>query len=194
MTDNTRRYEEILMAYPHDGLVDVMVGLSLAFGGLILLAEVPWLAPILVVTLLFLLRGVKARWVLPRLAADELEENAQAGTPWTFWALTIGLTAVLLLGIAAFILADSDALDDIGDEGWIVLAVGILVLIIVGIGSLTGQRHWFVYAIITAILAGGIAAFGLPFELGVSAVGLPLTLYGLWMLRRFFSEHQVTSP
>jgi hypothetical protein len=192
MTGNTRRYEEILMAYPHDGLVDVMVGLALAASGLMLLADLPWMGPILVITFLFLLRGVKARWILPRLTQEELDEVSPINDRWAFIALAGGLTALLVLGIFALALSNSGALDDIGDTGWLVFAVGMLVLIIVGIGLITGQRHWFVHAVITAVLAGTAAALSLPFELGVSIVGLPILAYGIWMLWQFFSEHQLT--
>lgn len=189
MTDNTRRYEQMLIAYPHDGLVDVMVGLSLAFVGVTLILNASSLTPIVVICMLFLLRGVRARWIMPRLTPEELESATSTESKWAILALKIGLTALLLLGILAFILVESDALDDVGETGWLVFAVGMLVVIIVGVGVLVGKRHWFVYAIITAMLAGTIAAFSLPFEVGVTIVGLPMTLYGLWMLRQFFNEH-----
>lgn len=179
--------------YPHDGLVDVFIGIMLLLGGLFIWVEMPWMPAIFIASLVPALQGAKKSITAPRLTRIGWSEKSTGPSknllPALLW---LGVLA-LLLGIILFALLAGGILPE-WPGAWIadyaLLGVGAVGAVMWAAAAwLTGANHFYIYGGLTLATFCLVALVPFPFILGLAGLGAAILLIGLAVLIRFMLKY-----
>ena len=185
------------MLYPHDGIADIYIGLTILLFGLLLFTSMPWLAGALIASYVPMYRASKLSFTGPRIHRIDL-------TPARGGGGVVILVILLILGVAALIgglfvsgLASGNRLSPVT---WATLiyalkaAAGIGAALLWAIAAFLGEvKRYYGYALLTLALAAGALLLGAPFQLAVTLLGLVVFSAGLAILYRFVHRYPVTA-
>jgi DNA-binding MarR family transcriptional regulator len=174
------------LAYHKDGLIDVIIGLSVLGFGLNMALEssafsiFSWIWFIMYMPL-------KKRITFPRFGYVEWKPNQQV---WRRWAITIGIVVLVFLIGAVFLLgAGSANMPPIIKsllKQYHMLFLGIIgAILAVTFGLLTGIRRLFTYAGLTLLIILGGTWLEIEPAFYVMTIGGLILLWGIWLLWRF---------
>jgi hypothetical protein len=189
--------ERAIMLYPHDGIADIYIGLTILVFGLLLFTSMPWLAGALVASYVALYRASKLSFTGPRIHRITL-------TPARGGGGVIILIILLILGVAALIgglfLSGLASGNRLSPETWdslvygLKLAAGVGAALLWAIAAFLGEvKRYYGYALLTLTLAAGVLLLGAPFRLAVILLGLVVFIAGLAILYRFVHRYPVTA-
>jgi hypothetical protein len=182
---------EAYRAYWSDGIVDIYLGLSLAFMGVMWtwpngLSAIAGVLPAIFVTPMLVGRR---RFVEARLGHVEWRP-ARRG--WEYRNQLLLLAAGVGLFLLAVVVYATVVPDGSGDTRFAPgILAWLLALLALGLAILFDARRMLSYAAVLAV--GGFAAVALQTEPGwpISAAGIVATIVGLVMLRRFVARYPV---
>lgn len=189
--------ERAIMLYPHDGIADIYIGLSILLFGVLLFTSMPWLAGALVASYVALYRASKLSFTGPRIHRIALTPARGGG-----WVVI--LVILLILGVAALIgglfLSGLASGTRLSPETWdslvyaLKLAAGVAAALLWVIAGFLGEvKRYYGYAMLTLALAAGVLLLGAPFQLAVILLGLVVFITGLAILYHFVHRYPVTT-
>ena len=94
--------EKAVMAYPHDGITDIYLGLSIMMFGLAMFAGMPWLAGALIATWVPLWQSSKRAYTGPRISQVEFTPTRRGGARITIVILVVLGGLAFLAGLLVF--------------------------------------------------------------------------------------------
>lgn len=190
--DLGRLEREAYRASWSDGIVDIYLGVSLVWMGLMWtwvndFSGIAGVLPALFVTPML---AVHKRFVEARLGHVEWRAARRGWERRNQWILLAAGVGLFLLGVAAYRAVDAGSELDLapGVLAW------LLALLTVGLALLLDARRLLVYGAVLAV-GGGVVVL-LPAEPGwpMLAGGVVATATGLAMLRRFRQRYPVIDP
>lgn len=192
--DLTAFEDEAYRAAYADGVIDIFVGVSLAWVGAawIWLPDLAGLAGILPAVFVATMLAARKQIVEPRIGSVRWQAPRRNWEHRNFVALMIAGIALLVLGIVAFAIVDRSAADT---DGLLVLMPGLLAwllaLVAAALGFLTGMRRLLIYAIVLA--GSGTAAVWVEANPGwpLLVTGIVAAGFGIAMLVSFLRRNPV---
>ena len=186
------------MNYHEDGLLDLLVGLSVLLSGVYILVDldIP-LGGVWVVLWLPIWLSARKTITSRRLPNVEVPHEQYAGLMRA--AVFVVLTLVLLVFAGSLLLlGHSSGLVPswfvTGLREYFTLILGLVGAFVMTIaGWLSGLNRLYAYALLTAVAFAGTYLLQAPAGLAVAVVGGVVMIWGLVMLSRFVRSHPVQS-
>ena len=177
-----------------DGIIDVLVGLSLVWIGVawIWLPGIAGLAGVLPAIFVTVMLEARKRFLAPRVGYVKWGRSRRSWEQRNLAALVVVGVAVLLLGIGVYLLVSRSSTDSSG-LSWIMpgLMAWLLALVAIGLAFVMGTWRMLAYAGILAsagfFTAWADASPGWP----LLAAGIPITITGAVMLAVFIRRNPV---
>ncbi len=190
---NNESLRRLYMAYFNDGIWDIVLGLWIVVGGIMMLADMVYLTAVWVILLAPIVWAGK-RWItMPRLTGDELNKvrphqvNKQRGV------LLVGGLVLLVAGtfvLSTFFVDTAWAVPM--RTIWLLIALGTLVAILIWFGVRFNAPRWYGYAgllLVSALVFTMLGWANLPgMMIGIGSV---IALGGSVVLIRFLNSHPV---
>jgi hypothetical protein len=185
------------MAFSHDGVFDIVLGVMLIAAGAYIYTDLVALGGIIVVLIIPLVQGLKRAITVPRLPASEGPDDSGLRQ---FRGIMIGSVifgVLMLAGVAIYLYTRSGNLPDW--LSWLDEGMPYAILTIVAIFLLIGTyvtRDWrFVaYAVLAAVAYGLISWLEIHLGAGLMVLGGVVLLLGLALVARFVRTHPVLPP
>lgn len=184
--------QEVYRAWWSDGIVDLYLGLSLLWMGLMWtwVNDLSGIAGVLPAVFVAPMLAARKRFVEARLGHVEwrpARRGWERRNVWLFLATGIGL---FVLGASTALLVDASG----GLSYAPAILAWLLAALAVGLAVMLDARRMLLYALVLAI--GGIVVVALEAEPGwpMLAAGVVATATGLVMLRRFVERYPVIDP
>lgn len=191
---SSKEREQGAYASHMDGLLDLLVGLAVALGGLSMLLywDVPFAAVWLVVWLPVWMSARKS--IAARRMADVEASKEQYASMMRAGAFVVGILIVAVFAGMAVLWGRSSgsvpAWFLAGLREYLMVVLGLFgVLVIAVAGWLSGLNRLYAYAALTAVVFAGGYLLNAPIALAVTVVGSIITLWGAVMLIRFVRTH-----
>jgi len=182
----------VYVSYQQDGIIDLLVGwVTLAFGLNIAMDSSIW-AFLGWMPILFYV-PLKNRITVPRLGYVKFDPNRGRLSKWTISILIFGFLALLVLGIAVFLLSNRSASPIIA---WIreysLLFYGLLGVIGFGFaGLISGIQRFFLYALLSLLFLGGGQLIGVEEYMPFFLLGGSILFVGAVLLTRFIRRYPI---
>jgi hypothetical protein len=181
------------LAYHNDGILDLIIGLSVIGFGLMLvngsLMVFSWIPILFYVPLKNLI-------TVPRFGYVQFDSDVQIKTRWAMTLATGVLTLSVFVGLyfaLAFDAMPADLQSWFGKHFLLILG-GFGAMILIGAGRLTSLTRLYVYAVLMlAIIYLGIW-LAIPEPTYIVVLGLVFVVPGLWMLLRFLRKYPRVEP
>jgi len=181
--------EKTVMAYPHDGIADIYIGILIILFGLFMFADMPWLAAAMVASFIPLYQASKRAYTAPRISQLEFSPSRRGGG-------SVVLSILLLLGVAALVFGVLVfGLNNAGDlPAWLgtvlfeygAVTAGAAAALLWVIAAYFGEvNRYYGYAALTLTLAAIGFASSLPFALSATLLGAIVFCVGLTILYQF---------
>lgn len=193
LLSNNESFRRMYMAYFQDGIWDIVLGLWIMLGGILLIADMVPLVAVWVILLVPIVWAGKKRITMPRLTkADLLKVNTQQVNKF-YGVLLVGGLVLLVAGSFVFLTFFTDAAWAASMRAiWLFVALSVLVAILVWFGIRFNAPRWYVYAGFVAVLAIVANWFGwTDIPLMMVGIGLLIALGGCIVLIRFLHNHPV---
>ena len=177
-----------------DGIIDVLVGLSLVWIGVawIWLPGIAGLAGVLPAIFVTVMLEARKRFLAPRVGYVKWGRSRRSWEQRNLAALVVVGVAVLLLGIGVYLLVSRSSTDSSGLSSIMPgLMAWLLALVAIGLAFVMGTWRMLAYAGILATAgfstAWADASPGWP----LLAAGIPITITGAVMLAVFIRRNPV---
>jgi hypothetical protein len=186
------------MSYHEDGLLDLLVGLSVLLGGLYILVDldIPLGGAWVVLWLPIWLSARKAI-TARRLPYVEIPQEQYAGMMRAATFVVITLTLAVFAGSIILLGHSTGSVPEwfvIGLRQYLTVVSGLLGALVLAIaGWLSKLNRLYAYALLTAVAFVGGYVLRAPTSLAVALVGGCITLWGLRMLAGFVRKHPIRS-
>lgn len=197
MTQNLAANEKEQGAYrycAHDGLWDILIGLSVLFAGLYMLLDISSaFIAIWVVLWLPAWRSAKKSITEPRMQYLQVSKEQHAGLIRA-GVLSAGALLVVVVAVVAVLLAQATGRIPAWFLAWLeeylIVVLGLLgSLVLVVAGWLSGVHRLYAYAVLTLIVLGVGYLLNTPAALAAALLGAIITLWGAVMLLRFVRRY-----
>jgi hypothetical protein len=184
-------------AYHQDGLIDIAIGLGIAWFGAAMVYDLFYLAGMMPVAIMFLYLAVKRKITVPRIGAVEFSRQRRETTQLLIFLMVLGFAFSLLVGSIFFMTKSGTlppfleaALEVLGNYYRIVLGI-IGAAFAAFFAYLTGLTRFYRYAglILTVFLGAHFLDISLPAVLIFA--GLVITASGAFLFARFMQENPV---
>jgi hypothetical protein len=196
--DSRHRDQEAYRYYLHDGLQDILVGLSLLFAGFYLSTDLSAaLVAIWVVLWLPLWRSARKAIVAPRVHDTDVspEQTARARRAGVFLIVIVaGSTLLAVVAGIGVLVGKETVLIPEWSISWLrqylILALGLLAAVTLGVAAwLSGLNRLYAYAVVTLAVFSAGYLIDAPIPLAAAVIGGVVTLWGLVMLTRFVRRY-----
>ncbi|NIN66879.1 MAG: hypothetical protein GTO63_19735 [Anaerolineae bacterium] len=188
------REQEAFTSHHMDGLLDLLVGLAVALGGLSMLLglDVPF-AAVWVVVWLPVWMSAKKAITARRMADVGVSEEQYAG----MMRAGVFVVAVLVLAVlAGMVLLWGQSTGNMpawffeGLRLYLIVVLGLFGALVIAVaGWLSGLDRLYAYAAMTAIAFVGGYLLNAPIALAVTVVGAIIAFWGGLMLARFVRKY-----
>jgi hypothetical protein len=189
------RLRSLNMAYVDDGILDIFVGWIIFFAGLMLLAEMFWMAGVYVAIFIPVLWSAKEQIILPRLAKEDLRPVVTQKSFNATTSVILCLVLMAVLGGLTMVFLFS------GRSGSTWMGLGMIIGAAVMGGSLIAgfvaaarsyrAPRWYAYGPLVVLF--GLLAFvtGISLPWWLMALGAIISSVGAFHLARFLRSHSL---
>ena len=187
----SKKIESRYITYQQDGLLDIFIGLGIAFAGLFLWAGLVWLVGIFVPVFTPTFQAARRRFVQTRIGYQDQNPRGQVQTQKLVFSITLLLGILFLAGIMMFLAYDmmSGAVNAWLRQHFLLVLGAIFGSVWVFAGTTLKNVRFYAYGAFTfAVLCA--AQFGaVPFWLALTILGGIIVIVGLLMLFRFLRRY-----
>ena len=174
-----------------DGLLDLFVGLGVAFAGLSILTGMIWMAGIFIPVFLPSIQAARKRLLAPRIGKMVQNSQQQAQTQRLLFSYTLLLGILFLAGIVLFLAFDfmSGPINNWLRQHFLLLLGTIFGSVWAFVGAMLKNKRFFLYGIMTFAALSTAQYTAVPFWLAMVALGILIAFVGLLILIRFLERY-----
>lgn len=182
------------LSYHEDGILDVIIGFGLITAALWVLADMPWLIGSWIPIMTPMYIQIKKKVTVPRLGQVEFSQQRKGKTRKTVFALVAFNIIMLAAGFYVWWAWDIGGkpqwlLDLLSNYMVITGALGAIISWVVA--YITDLRRFYGYGLMNLIIFTLVGNMGVHISVSLVAVGVGVTLYGLYLFSNFRKKYTV---